>query len=99
MSPAAYATAWLAERQLKPRTAAHYRTLLDRFVVPAIGTMRISTLTPGIIRTWHAALDPTGYLGSTGRFIDRALADFARLDRVAPPASLLPLGEGQDTSA
>jgi 3-carboxy-cis,cis-muconate cycloisomerase len=26
-----------------------------------------------------AALDPAGYLGSSGRFIDRALADFAVL--------------------
>jgi integrase len=54
---AAYATAWLAERQLKPRTAEHYRRLLERFVVPTLGAIRIAALTPAIIRTWYAALD------------------------------------------
>ena len=49
---AAYASSWLAERELKPRTAANYRQLLDRFVVPSIGNTRISSLTPAAVRAW-----------------------------------------------
>jgi 3-carboxy-cis,cis-muconate cycloisomerase len=31
-----------------------------------------------------AALDPAGYLGSADAFVDRALADFARLGAASP---------------
>lgn len=58
-----YADTWLASRpDLSPRTAATYRTLLDRWILPRItprcelGTMDLSALTPGVIRSWYAAM-------------------------------------------
>ena len=57
-----YAEAWLAQRDLKPRTRAHYRRLLDREVYPrlspALGDRRLSEITSAVVRTWNADLDP-----------------------------------------
>ena len=58
-----YATTWLASRpDLAPRTAATYRTMLDRWILPRItprcelGAMDIATLTPAVVRSWYAAM-------------------------------------------
>lgn len=32
-----YAAAWLADRQLKPRTREHYQALLDKHILPTLG--------------------------------------------------------------
>jgi integrase len=49
-----YADRWLLERPLKPRTRQEYRGLLDRHLIPELGDERIASLTPPIIRSWHA---------------------------------------------
>lgn len=49
-----YADAWLSQRDLKPRTRAHYRTLLDRLILPTFGTDELAAITPARVRTWHA---------------------------------------------
>jgi integrase len=54
-----YADAWLTHRPLKPRTKAHYRKLLDRAILPALGGLTVRHITPESVRAWHAALDPT----------------------------------------
>lgn len=54
-----YAAVWLRDRDLKPRTRAHYRTLLDRLILPTLGGTRLSRLTPTAVRAWHASLDPS----------------------------------------
>jgi integrase len=51
---AEYATPWLADRTLKPRTREHYQSLLDRQILPTLGDKPLKALTPVIIRTWHA---------------------------------------------
>src|SRR5215211_6827793 len=51
-----YAETWLADRTLKPRTRQHYRALLDRQILPALGDRPVRTLTPVLIRSWHADL-------------------------------------------
>lgn len=51
-----YAERWLQERNLKPRTADHYRTLLDRFLLPTFGDEALADITPEDVRTWHARL-------------------------------------------
>jgi integrase len=51
---AAYANPWLADRDLKPRTRALYRGLLDRRILPALGSKPVPSLTPADIRGWHA---------------------------------------------
>jgi integrase len=52
----AYAAPWLADRTLKPRTRDHYRHLLDRLILPALGDKPLKALTPVVIRSWHAEL-------------------------------------------
>lgn len=54
---AAYAETWLAQRTLKPRTIAHYRSLIERLIVPTFGSVRVDKLTPPAVRAWWASLD------------------------------------------
>lgn len=51
-----YANQWLTERDIKMRTRTHYRTLLDRFILPDLGEVRLDRLAPATVRTWHAQL-------------------------------------------
>lgn len=53
---AEFAAAWLEERELKPRTRAHYADLLDKFILPTLGDLRVQTLTPEHVEDWHRAL-------------------------------------------
>ena len=52
-----YAEAWLEQRELKPRTQALYRRLLDRFVLPAFAEVSLRDITPQVVRAWHSGLD------------------------------------------
>jgi integrase len=52
-----YAEDWLAVRDVKPRTRAHYRTILDRFVLPAFGDVPLDGITPADVRNWYARLE------------------------------------------
>lgn len=52
-----YADAWLAGRDLKPRTRAHYRRLLDQQILPALGARPLSAMTPTVVRTWYGDQD------------------------------------------
>ena len=56
----AYATQWLRERALKPRTREGYEHLLGRYLLPALGRMPIDTITPSVVRTWWSRLPATG---------------------------------------
>jgi integrase len=49
-----YANRWLEDRALKPRTREHYRSLLDHQILPDLGTMTLATITPAVVREWHA---------------------------------------------
>jgi len=51
---AEYAEAWLAVRDLRPRTRRHYRSLLDLRIVPALGDLEVSSITPAVVRAWYA---------------------------------------------
>jgi integrase len=51
-----YATRWLEQRQLRPRTRAHYESMLERLILPELGDAKIVTLTPAKIREWHSGL-------------------------------------------
>lgn len=52
----AFAEDWWKARELKPRTRDHYRTLLDRFILPEFGDQDLVEITPADVRTWHAQL-------------------------------------------
>ncbi len=56
---ARYGEVWLAGRDLKPRTRALYRDLLDALILPGLGKLKMSRVTPSKVRAWHAALDAT----------------------------------------
>lgn len=51
-----YSNAWLADRQLKPRTRDHYRQLLDNQILPTFGDVPLKTITAHLIRRWHTGL-------------------------------------------
>jgi integrase len=53
-----FANGWLASRDLRPRTRAHYRQLLDRQILPELGLRRVDAITPTIVRQWHTGLGP-----------------------------------------
>jgi integrase len=55
---AAYARTWLADRELKPRTTAGYQAILDRHLIPAFGPVPLRSITPALVRSWYATLDP-----------------------------------------
>lgn len=54
-----YARAWLERRDLKPRTRAHYTTLLREHLSPTFGPMALKAITPAKVNTWHHALGKT----------------------------------------
>jgi integrase len=49
-----YAEAWLRDRTLKPRTRAHYRSLLDRQLLPTFADEPLAGITAEDVRRWHA---------------------------------------------
>jgi integrase len=51
-----YSASWLDSRMLRPRTRAHYRALLDHHILPDLGEHRLHTITPIMVRNWHADL-------------------------------------------
>ncbi len=52
----AYASAWLADRTLKPRTREHYARLLANQLEPTLGTTPLRAITPHTVRAWHTSL-------------------------------------------
>jgi integrase len=53
---AAYAQTWLADRNVKPRTKAGYQAMLDQHIVPKLGALPLTSLTPHLVRSWYASL-------------------------------------------
>jgi integrase len=52
-----YSGTWLRARPaLKPRTVEQYRHLLNRHILPELGSMTLAKLTPALVRSWHSAL-------------------------------------------
>lgn len=45
-----------AERTLKPKTAAEYKRLAEKVILPALGERLIATLDIGQVEDWHAAV-------------------------------------------
>lgn len=56
---ATYAERWLRNRDLKPRTRAHYKSLLDNLILPALGGQPLVEVTPEKVSDWYADLDKT----------------------------------------
>jgi integrase len=54
-----YAESWLSTRELRGRTRAHYRALLDKRLIPAFGELKVSEITPALVREWYASMATT----------------------------------------
>ena len=56
-----FADVWLAGRTLKPRTVAHYRGYLDKYLIPSWGKRKMRTITVAQVESWYhdLALPPT----------------------------------------
>lgn len=54
----AYATTWLAQRDVEVRTREHYDQILRDHILPALGDRPLTEITAAHVDTWHAALDP-----------------------------------------
>ncbi|KAA1248766.1 tyrosine-type recombinase/integrase [Mycobacterium simiae] len=52
---AEYAERWIEHRDIKPRTRAHYETLLEDHIKPRLGRVALTSLTPEAVRAWHAS--------------------------------------------
>jgi integrase len=52
-----FAEAWLTDRQLKPRTRALYRSLLDQKILPELGDIHLKDITSLTVREWYSTLD------------------------------------------
>ena len=53
---AAYAAAWMADRDLADRTRGDYAQILRDHILPAFGETAVSAITPASVREWHARL-------------------------------------------
>jgi integrase len=59
-----YAQTWLEQRpNLRPRTREQYEILLRRHILPGLGDVELSKLSPSKVRTWHSELLNSGTLG------------------------------------
>ncbi len=52
-----YAERWLRNRDLKPRTRQHYKSLLDRVILPTFAYVPLKSVTPENVGDWWADLD------------------------------------------
>lgn len=49
-----YADKWLDGRGLQARTREHYRSLLDRQLLPTFRAVRLKAITPDLVREWYS---------------------------------------------
>ena len=54
-----YADKWVERRTLKPRTRAHYRSLLDAHLIPTFGDLPLTHISSAAVKEWHALMGPT----------------------------------------
>lgn len=54
-----YANRWLEQRDLKPRTRATYRSLLDRLILPTFAAVPLKEIGSEQVRDWYSSLDPS----------------------------------------
>ena len=80
-----YSDQWMAHRDLKSRTAEHYRKLLDNQILPSLGSLPINSIKPEDVRAWYAALgDSKPTLRSHAYGLLRTILGTATGDGVIP---------------
>lgn len=81
----AFADDWIEARPLKARTRQHYRTLLNRFILPDLGSTALSDISIGHVKTWYSTLlvdKPT--MRSHAYSLRRTLLDDAVREQLIP---------------
>lgn len=77
----------IAEKTRRPKTVASYRSVLERWVVPAIGKTRLDKVTPATIRKVLTAMDAAGlsstYQRNTHSIMSAAFKDAEREGRMS----------------
>jgi len=76
-----FAETWLEHRpDLRPRSAALYRSLLDTHLLPAFGATPIAKVTPSSVSRWHSALlaEKPGAAASAYRLLRAIFASAVR---------------------
>jgi integrase len=92
----AYARAWLAGRDLSPSTRLLYTNTLAH-VLPAFGDLALPSITPAMVREWHAGLrDETGpTMRAHSYALLRTILNTAVADDVIPVNPCRVRGAGQ----
>jgi integrase len=55
-----YASAWIKERQLRPRTRENYQDAWRLHIKPFLGSKQLRDITPQVVREWRTRLLETG---------------------------------------
>jgi integrase len=94
-----YAADWLAGRDLSPSTRRLYQVTLDGQVLPALGGVPVTAITPVMVRAWHARMDtgPTQRAHAYGLL--RAILNTALADDMIPANPCRVRGAGSTTRA
>jgi integrase len=59
-----YAEPWLEVRDVRPRTRELYAGQLRNHILPTLGDVELSSLSPAAVRRWHGKLLAAGHLSS-----------------------------------
>jgi integrase len=51
-----YSRTWLADRDLSPSSRLLYQHTLDKQILPGLGEVALTAITPALVREWHATL-------------------------------------------
>ncbi|WP_234994350.1 tyrosine-type recombinase/integrase [Kytococcus aerolatus] len=83
---AEYAASWMQHRDLRPRTRVLYEGLLDRHLLPSLGDLPLTAISPARVRHWHNRVNtgPTAkaHAYSLLRTILRSAMDDELIERV-----------------
>ena len=86
-------------RPLKPRTRAHYDSLLRRVILPELGPLRLTELTEERVSVWHDDMDPEHETQRAHAYaLLRVIMNAAVADRAVPLVKVNPCtvtGAGQ----
>lgn len=83
----AFAEAWLAGRDLKPKTVQQYRNLLDDMILPDLGDVPVDKLSVATVRNWHASMN-------TAAATKKAAAEAIAAKRAKPGAPVKAVRSG-----
>lgn len=96
-----YAAAWMDRRtDIRPTTRAKYQYLLDRHIVPALGTYAVGEVAPSVVRGWYMTLHGRRQVTADDAYrLLRAILNTAVADEIIARNPCQVKGAGQVRSA